>query len=83
VCDPAGELPDRLHLVGEPQLLLEPGAFGDVAADRLGSDRSSVLEQETARYLDPYAASVLRGQVVLVDGGVVGACEFRLTRLIQ
>ena len=33
--DAAGELPDRLHLLRLPQLLLEPPALGDVEHDSL------------------------------------------------
>ena len=67
VGDAAGEPADRLEPLGLAQLLLELLALADVAADRLGSDRDAVLEDQPARDLDLDPASVLGYELALVD----------------
>ena len=63
VCHAAGELPDGLHLLGLPELLLKPGGFAHVSRDR------EVLHPPVSAFhgrrpsLDGAARAVRPGQV--------------------
>ena len=80
--DAAGEPSDRLESLRLPQLLLEPLALADVAADRFGADRLAVLEDQPARDLHLDVRTVSRQQLVLVDG-VHGAGELLRACLVE